>query len=162
MVVFELICINGHRFEGWFQSLSEVESQIEKKEILCPACGEVHLTRCPSTFGLVKSREKKPVKQGHNSQSFPNDPSKVIPKELMDPQKLSQIRDLLITFSEKIQTEYLDVGPNFTQEALKMHYGVAPRKNIRGVSTFDEEKMLKDEGVEFVKFPMLIRKGSVS
>jgi hypothetical protein len=35
-----------------------------------------------------------------------------------------------------------------------MHYGVAEPRNIRGVSTHEEEKLLKEEGVQFVKIPL--------
>jgi len=46
------------------------------------------------------------------------------------------------------------VGCKFTTEALKMHYGVSELKNIRGTSTEKEEKILKDEGINFFKIPM--------
>jgi len=44
-----------------------------------------------------------------------------------------------------------DVGPQFAKEALKIHYGASEARNIRGVSTAEEEKMLKEEGVDFFK-----------
>jgi hypothetical protein len=37
---------------------------------------------------------------------------------------------------------------------LKVHYGQAEERNIRGVTTESEEDMLKKEGVPFVKIPM--------
>jgi hypothetical protein len=37
---------------------------------------------------------------------------------------------------------------------LKIHYGVTEARNIRGVSTQEEEKTLKEEGVRFFKVPM--------
>ena len=45
------------------------------------------------------------------------------------------------------------MGTEFAKEALKMHYGVTDQRNIRGTSTTDEEKILKEEGVEFHKIP---------
>jgi len=39
-----------------------------------------------------------------------------------------------------------------------MHYGVSEPRNIRGVATEEEEKMLKDEGVEFFKIPIIPKK----
>ncbi len=47
-----------------------------------------------------------------------------------------------------------DVGCDFAKEALKIHYGVKEARNIRGISTKEEEKMLKEEGIDFVKIPM--------
>ncbi|MDR2302584.1 MAG: DUF1178 family protein, partial [Deltaproteobacteria bacterium] len=62
MVVFDLTCINGHNFEGWFESLADLEKQIEDKILVCPICNEVSVCRRPSTFGLVKSRPQRQVK----------------------------------------------------------------------------------------------------
>jgi hypothetical protein len=49
------------------------------------------------------------------------------------------------------------VGHDFTREALKMHYGVADRRNIRGSATPEEEKVLSEEKIEFFKIPLLKR-----
>ena len=32
-----------------------------------------------------------------------------------------------------------------------MHYGVADKRNIKGSATAEEEKVMKDEGIEFFK-----------
>jgi hypothetical protein len=53
-----------------------------------------------------------------------------------------------------VRENFEDVGHNFAREALKVHYGQAEERNIRGVSTEPEEDMLKKEGVPFVKIPM--------
>ena len=57
----------------------------------------------------------------------------------------------IVDFVEK---NFDDVGCNFAKEALKMHYGTSEPRNIRGVSTHEEEKILKQEGIEFFKLPM--------
>ena len=57
----------------------------------------------------------------------------------------------IIDFVEK---NFDDVGCDFAKEALKIHYGVEEPRNIRGISTKEEEKMLKEEGIDFVKIPM--------
>jgi hypothetical protein len=35
-----------------------------------------------------------------------------------------------------------------------MHYGVSDPRNIRGVSTDQEEKVLKEEGIDILKIPV--------
>ena len=50
------------------------------------------------------------------------------------------------------------VGTNFAKEALKMHYGVSEKRNIRGSATADEEEMLKKEGIDFFKLPFELPK----
>jgi hypothetical protein len=64
--------------------------------------------------------------------------------------------------TKALERDFVDVGANFSAEALKMHYGAAPRRNIRGLSTTDEERLLQREGVEFFKVPMLSRKTRAS
>ncbi len=54
---------------------------------------------------------------------------------------------------EYVKNNSEDVGARFAAEALKIHYGAAEKRSIRGSATADEEKTLKDEGVDFVKVP---------
>ncbi|MDR2352299.1 MAG: DUF1178 family protein [Deltaproteobacteria bacterium] len=140
MIVFDLVCGNDHHFEGWFESLSDLEDQIKNFKIVCPICGETHITRRPSTFGLVKHRASGNLPAEDN-------PSLKLFKQLE-------------TLTEKLNKEFDDVGTQFMSEALKMHYGVVQRRNIRGLSTEDEEEILKKEGVDFFKVPLWVRKDS--
>ena len=58
-----------------------------------------------------------------------------------------EVADYFISNSE-------DVGTNFAGEALKIHYGVTDKRNIRGSATLEEEKTLKEEGIDFFKIPV--------
>jgi hypothetical protein len=58
---------------------------------------------------------------------------------------------------EYVEKNFDDVGCEFTKEALKIHYGASEPRNIRGVSTDEEEKTLKEEGIEFFKVPIPVR-----
>ena len=53
-----------------------------------------------------------------------------------------------------VDNNFDNVGADFAEEALKIHYGVNEPRNIRGVSTPQEEETLRKEGVEFLKFPL--------
>lgn len=48
-----------------------------------------------------------------------------------------------------------DVGPRFAQEARLIHTGEAPGRTIRGTTTPSEETELAEEGIPFLKLPML-------
>ena len=63
--------------------------------------------------------------------------------------------NFLLAVQEVVEKNYEDVGPNLAKESLKIHYGVSEPTNIRGVTTADEEKMLKAEGIELLKIPMI-------
>ena len=132
MIIFDLQCINGHAFEGWFDDLEALEDQLDKGLISCPVCGSIQAVRVPSTFGIKSS-----------SSAY----RETMPPKLTEEQILQQI-------AEYVDKNFDNVGSKFTDEALKIHYGAAEPRNIRGTSTKDQEELLAKEGVNFVKFPM--------
>ena len=152
MIVYDLICSQGHHFEGWFNNLQDLEKQLEQQLLSCPVCGDEQIARRPSTFGLVKSAKTETVaKQGPNNGEAG-----------VDPRHIQEIMNRWAEISAKLEKDFDDVGANFADEALKMHYGAADRRNIRGMSTADQEDMLKKEGVDFFKVPLLSRKNPSS
>jgi hypothetical protein len=131
MIAYDLQCVNGHAFEGWFEDSDAYQDQKKKGLIACPVCNDTQVSRVPSTFA-IKSRS---VPTGSSLQE----------------KDLKKMGKEVIHFVEK---NFDDVGCDFAKEALKIHYGVEEPRNIRGVSTKEEEKMLKEEGIDFVKIPM--------
>ncbi|MDX2498578.1 MAG: DUF1178 family protein [Desulfobacterales bacterium] len=131
MIAYDLQCINGHSFEGWFEDRKAYEKQKRNCLIACPVCNSTSIDRIPSTFAIKSSTSL---------------------KEFSDQQAdLLNMGQKIIDFVEK---NFDDVGTDFSKEALKMHYGVSEARNIRGVSTQEEEKTLTEEGVQFFKVPM--------
>ena len=131
MIVFDLECSNGHLFEGWFDSLESYDDQNAREMVSCPYCNDSTVKRVISPVAVKKSRSQ--------DQKVP---------EAIDYQRLA--REVV----NYIKDNFEDVGTNFSAEALKIHYGVTEKKNIRGSATSEEEKTLKEEGIEFFKFPM--------
>jgi hypothetical protein len=131
MIAYDLQCVNGHAFEGWFEDSEAYQAQKKKGLIACPACNTTRVSRIPSTFAIKSS---------------------TISRQLPVAEKnLKKAGQEIIDFVEK---NFDDVGCDFAKEALKIHYGVEEPRNIRGVSTKEEEKMLKKEGIDFFKIPM--------
>jgi hypothetical protein len=54
-----------------------------------------------------------------------------------------------------VEDNFQDVGERFADEATRMHYGEIDHRNIRGTMTREEEKTLKEEGVQYLKIPMI-------
>jgi hypothetical protein len=131
MIVFDLECSNGHIFEGWFDSLESFEEQKADGLVSCPNCNDSIIRKVVSPVAVRKSHPE----------------SRKAPLPI-DYQRLAkEIVDYIHKNSD-------NVGTKFAAEALKMHYGVAEKRNIRGSATSEEEKTLKDEGIEFFKIPM--------
>ncbi len=134
MIVFDLQCENGHTFEGWFQDSSAYEEQRQKKLIACPVCSSTRVVKLPSAFA---------IKNQPTAAEAPQQPPAAI--------NLERFGRHLAEFVEK---NFDNVGPDFAKEALKIHYGVSEPRNIRGVSTPQEEETLRQEGIQFFKLPL--------
>ncbi len=138
MIAFDLQCSNGHVFEGWFEDGNAYVTQKKKNLILCPACNDATVSKVPSTFGVVKS-SRQTAREPQNANL-----------NILQPE-FETFKKTVINFVEKNSD---DVGCDFAKEALKIHYGASEPRNIRGISTTDEEKMLQDEGIQFFKVPV--------
>ena len=136
MIAFDLQCSNGHAFEGWFEDGPAYEKQKKKGQIACPFCSDTLVSKIPSTFAIKSSQ----VSPSPEDFAFNQENMEKIGKKIVD----------------YVEKNFDDVGCDFAKEALKIHYGVSEQRNIKGVSTEQEEKTLKEEGIEFFKIPMLI------
>jgi hypothetical protein len=126
MIAYDLKCEQDHVFEGWFESSTAFEEQNAKGLVSCPVCGSTSITKALSTFGISRHRDQGPERH---------------------PLTTEEVHQF-------IADNFEDVGTEFAKEALKMHYDVTENRNIRGVSTEQEEKMLAEEGISFFKFPL--------
>jgi hypothetical protein len=135
MIALDLKCSREHHFEGWFAGLEAFEQQLRAGEIQCPVCEDIRISRLLSPVAIRRHGESPP-------ESLP-----VGAPEAVLSRKWQEIKSF-------IQEHFEEVGSDFAKEALKMHYGAAERRNIKGSSTSDEEEVLRKEGVEFFKIPV--------
>jgi len=136
MIAFDLQCSKGHGFEGWFKDLESFTKQNAKGMITCPTCKDTQITKVLSPVAIKSSQSADKPREGGE----------------IDYQKLAH------GIVNYIQYNFEDVGTDFSKEALKMHYGVVDKRNIRGTATAGEEEVLKDEGIKFFKFPFSKKK----
>ena len=136
MIVFDLKCLQGHQFEGWFDDGNAYEDQKARGLLTCPVCNDAGVSKIPTAFSIKASHsEKSPV---------------LVQQELVKLEK---------TLAALIEKNFDNVGSRFATEALKIHYGVTEPRNIRGTSTQEEEKTLKEEGIVFMKIPVVSDEG---
>ena len=129
MIVFDLECSEGHIFEAWFNNTESFEEQKAKGMISCPYCSDNLVSK------VISPVTTKTSSQPHTRKE----------EEAIDYAKLAK------EIVDYVDKNFDDVGTEFAKEALKMHYDVAEKRNIKGSATADEEKMLEDEGIEFFK-----------
>ncbi len=137
MIIFDIQCACGCLFEGWFDSRDDFEQQSEDKLISCPECGGLSVDKVLSPVAIRSKKSPQALPSGGNEYSE------------------KQAVHFLRFVQEYVEKNFEDVGAKFAEQSLKMHYGVNEPKNIRGVTTSAEEKMLQDEGVELMKVPVV-------
>ena len=54
MIVFDLHCKDGHRFEGWFASTDAFREQCRRDQVQCPHCQTSNVSQLPSAPHLVR------------------------------------------------------------------------------------------------------------
>jgi len=143
MIIFELGCGKGHRFEGWFASKDDFIRQSDAQMVRCPVCDDAKVAIVPSARVQVGKPAAPPVPAtppAAGAESAGGDAVMGLPPELV--RKLREV----IKAAE-------DVGRRFPDEARKIHYDEAPARAIRGQATPDEAAALQDEGIEVATLP---------
>ena len=142
MIVFDLHCKDGHRFEGWFASAKDFASQRKRGLLSCPSCGGTGIERGLSAPRLNMGAQE-PKAQA---------PQKTPDMEGKDPFAMAQI--LYSRMLDEILTKSEDVGKQFPDEARKIYYQESPGRAIRGQATQAEHDALVDEGIPVARFPV--------
>src|SRR5919109_4503449 len=146
MIVFDLLCADGHRFEGWFGSAADYDSQRERRLLSCPTCGSAQVERVPSaTRANLGAEAPKPAKA-------PQPPGKTPDMEGKDPFAIAQM--LYSRMLDDLLTKTEDVGREFPNEARKIFYKQGAERAIRGQATQEEHDALLDEGIPVARFPV--------
>ncbi|HZM36876.1 MAG TPA: DUF1178 family protein [Burkholderiales bacterium] len=146
MIVFDLLCGSGHRFEGWFASSADFASQKERQLVSCPSCGSAHIERVPSATRANLGAQ--PPKAPQPQQT----PQKTPDMEGKDPFAIAQM--LYSRMLDELITKSEDVGKQFPDEARRIHYKEAPARAIRGEATQEQHEELVDEGIPVLRVPV--------
>jgi hypothetical protein len=145
MIVFDLHCRDGHRFEGWFGSAKDFASQRKRGLLSCPTCGGSGVERALSAPRLNMGAQEPAKTRQVTVQKTPE-------MEGKDPFAVAQM--LYSRMLDEILTKSEDVGKNFPDEARKIYYKESPGRAIRGQATQAEHDDLVDEGVPVARFPV--------
>lgn len=141
MIVFNLICPDEHKFEGWFASSDAFERQLTSGLVTCPTCGDANIRKALNAPRL---------NLGSDSVTAP---------ELAAPATdgtqayLGSQHMLLQQFKQFILANTENVGTEFAERARRMHYGEEGHRNIRGKVSAEEAAELREEGITSFALP---------
>jgi len=131
VIVFELICADRHRFEGWFASAGDFEGQKGRGLLSCPVCGASKVEKL-LTAKIGRPEAEAPAAQMPAPAQAPN---------------LNEMIDAILLNTE-------NVGRNFPSEARRIHRKEARQRSIRGIATGEETRDLLEEGIAVTPLPI--------
>lgn len=155
MIIFELRCGHGHRFEGWFSSGEEFAQQQERGLVTCPVCDDGRVERIPSARVAVAREAGSEPRAAARDNAPAVDTSEERPAADATATAMGLPVEALVKLRELVRNTE-NVGRRFPDEARKIHYEeVAPRA-IRGQASHEEAQSLREEGIEFTSLPSFL------
>lgn len=158
MIKYSVQCQKGHDFEAWFQNSGAFETQTKRGLVSCPDCGSTKVSKAlmaphvststrrkggRSAAAISRDAEMRPV--AAKTQPVAS-PAVAMPQEMAE--MLRKIR-------REVEAKADYVGPNFAEEARKIHYDEAPERGIYGEASLEDVKALHEEGIDCLPLPVL-------
>jgi hypothetical protein len=171
MIRYALNCEQGHIFESWFQNSAAYDKQSKRGLIACPVCGSAKIEKAimaPQIVApkieaprLAQSEAAAPASANasptapHPAPSPPLPPAPPKTPVAMMSAAERELRHKLKELRDHITRNAHYVGPQFPEEARKIHYGETEHRSIYGEASPEEAKQLHEEGIEFHPLPVL-------
>jgi hypothetical protein len=149
MIVFDLCCDAGHRFEGWFGSSDDYAGQQARGLVACPACGSAAVEKAPMAPAVPRKGNRQPAlpTPATTKQPMASGP--------MPPQVAQALAQLAEAQARALQTSKW-VGDAFAEQTRAMHYGERDSETIHGHASLEEAKALFEEGIPVAPLPFPI------
>lgn len=144
MIVYDLACHEGHRFEGWFGSSADYEDQRARGLLGCPSCGSAEVSKAPMAPAV-------PAKGNSRQEVLPPE-TRPMANTPIPPEMHKALAALAKAQAEALRNSTW-VGDKFAEETRKMHYGERDEAPIHGQASLAEAKALIEEGVPVAPLP---------
>jgi hypothetical protein len=147
MIHYDLICDQGHAFDGWFRNSSAYDEQAGSGLVSCTQCGSAKVEKQLMAPGI-------PAKSNRKGDSA----SKMVAAPA-DP-RLAELMNMMREMRRHVEENAEYVGDRFAEEARKIHYEESDQRGIYGQTTPDEAKALIEEGITVHPLPRLPEDGN--
>ena len=135
MIKYNLKCNNDHEFESWFSDSKEFERLKTRKLLECIYCNSKKIKK--SIMAPMIS-----VSKNNNANKFQ------INKKILQKQ-----RNKLIKLRNFIEKNFEYVGEDFSKKVREIYYDKKNKKTIYGITSPEERKELKEEGIDLLSIP---------
>src|ERR1700733_7187423 len=131
MIHYDLRCGQDHAFDGWFKDSAAFERLAKRGLVECPHCGDVKVERAlmRPAGAQRRARGKLPA----------------------------HMRAMLQKMRAEVEKHCDYVGPQFAEEARKIHRGESDKRGIYGEASPEQAESLAEEGIEINRIPWVPR-----
>ncbi len=162
MIHYQLCCEADHEFDGWFKDSDNFDRQVVRRLVSCPVCASTEIRRALMAPGIRKkgrasAPNSAPVIEAETGLPVTPPPAAAQSTGGVIP---DQVRAALHKLRAEVEKNCDYVGPNFAEEARRIHHGEAPARGIYGESTKAEAEALADDGIGVAQIPWLPRADS--
>ncbi|MBG0811926.1 DUF1178 family protein [Methylosinus sp. H3A] len=139
MILYRLICSDGHEFESWFRDSDSYDQQAAQGAVGCPFCHSTEVSKAIMAPHVARRSSRSREEEN-------------CAPALLD-ERHAALRTMIQELRQKIAATTEDVGDRFPDEARRMQDGEAETRAIRGRASFEEAKALLEEGIEILPIP---------
>ncbi len=147
MIVYDLSCDSGHRFEGWFGSSEDYAGQRARGLVSCPQCGSATVDKAPMAPAVPRKGNSLPGAGAPVRQPMARGPM---------PAEVTEALGKLAEAQQRALSNSKWVGDSFAEQTRAMHYGERDAETIHGQASFEEARELFDEGIPVTALPFPI------
>lgn len=154
MFVVDLVCADGHLFEGWYDNKDAFDDARAEGGLSCPVCGIGHVELKPSFRGILRrsaTQGPSSINGEEAASTTSTTPATTSPPPPPLPLEVQRALSQLVKF---VRAHTEDAGEAFAKRALAMHRGEEEPAPIHGTTTPAEREELLDEGVPFAAIPI--------
>jgi hypothetical protein len=137
MIHYDLHCSEDHAFDGWFKDSAAFERLAKRGLLECPHCGDAKVERALMRPAVAK-REALPVPVPAPQPSAP-------PAAVAGGPMPAHMRAMLQHMRAELEKNCDYVGPQFAEEARKIHRGESDKRSIYGETSPEQAEALADE-----------------
>ncbi len=150
MIHYELRCSQDHGFDGWYKDSAAFDKLVKRGLIECPHCGDTKVERALMRPAVAK-REAVPVPTPPSTPPSPQ-VAAAAGGRLPD-----HMRAMLQRMRAEVEKHCDYVGPQFAEEARKIHRGESEKRGIYGEASREQAEALAEEGIEISHIPWVPR-----
>ncbi len=153
MIHYELRCSQDHEFDGWFKDSAAFDKLAQRGMVECPHCGDLKVERALMRPAVAKRASLPvPLPPADPPPQMPAPAAAAAVGKLPD-----HVRAMLQHIRAEVEKHCDYVGPQFADEARKIHRGESDKRGIYGEASPEQAEALAEEGIDISHIPWVPR-----